>query len=121
MSSDDESQASHTTMSDTISGAASEWKFYGAKHGWQLKVTMNRRALIYLIPRSGNFTAAVALREPAIAALRASKQFARQIRDTEQAPASPEGKPVRIVVTSARQTGPIKALVQVKLESLQSS
>ena len=103
---------------DDVPGATSEWKFYGAKHGWQLKVTLNRRALIYLIPRTGNFTAAVALREPAIEALRARKQLARQLRDIEQTPASPEGKPVRIVVTSARQLGSVKALVGVKLQSL---
>ena len=102
---------------DNVPGATSEWRFYGAKHGWQLKITTNRRALIYLIPRPGNFTAAVALRKPAIAALRARNQFAQQIRDIEQTPASPEGKPVRIVVTSARQLGSVKTLVVIKLQS----
>ena len=102
---------------DDVPGATSAWKFYGTKHGWQLKVAMKRRALIYLIPRAGTFTAAVALREPAVAALRASKLFARQLRDIEQVRASPEGKPVRIVVTSARQLGSVKKLVEIKLQS----
>lgn len=102
---------------DAVPGATSEWKFYGARHGWQLKVTKDRRALIYLIPRSENFTAALALREPAIAALRASKLPAQQIHDIEQAKASSEGKPARIIVTGARQLGWVKALVEIKLQS----
>jgi hypothetical protein len=102
---------------EAVPGTTSAWKFYGPRHGWQLKVTLNRRALIYLIPRAGNFTAALALREPAIAALRASRLPAQQIRDIEQAKASPEGKPARVVVTGARQLGWVKTLVEIKLQS----
>lgn len=105
------------TFLEAVPGATSAWKFYGAKHGWQLKVTVSRRALIYLIPRAGNFTAALALRESAIVALRASKLPAQQIHDIEQAKASPEGKPARIVVTGARQLGWVKTLVEIKLAS----
>jgi hypothetical protein len=96
-------------------GTTTAWKFYGQKHGWQLKVMAKRRALVYLIPRAGTFTAAVALREPAIAALRATAFPSERLRTIEQARASTEGKPARIEVTSARQVPLVKLLVSVKL------
>lgn len=102
---------------DAVPGATSAWKFYGAKHSWQLKVTMNRRALVYLIPRAGSFTAALALRRPAVAALRDSKLAAAQIREIEAAKPSPEGQPARIVVTGARQLAWVKQLVMIKLQT----
>lgn len=100
---------------DGLDGVSSEWKFYGEKHGHQLKVSANRRALVYLIPREGRFTAAVALREPAIEALRASGFPAARMRAIDGARASTEGKPARIEVRSARDVALVKRLVAVKL------
>jgi hypothetical protein len=38
-----------------IDGVSVEWKFYGKKHGWQVKALRKRKALIYLIPHQGSF------------------------------------------------------------------
>src|SRR5262245_47765248 len=54
-------------------GMTREWKFYGAKHGWQLKLVTQKRALAYLIPREGRFTVALALSPAALDAVRASR------------------------------------------------
>ena len=101
---------------DDCPGATSEWKFYGAKHGWQLKVTANRRALVYLIPREGRFTAALALREGAIAALRKTAFPAARLREIEEAREFSEGKPARVDVTGNRELPLVKMLVAATLD-----
>lgn len=98
-------------------GTTSEWKFYGAKYGWQLKVTAKRRALVYLIPREGRFTAALALRDDAIEALRAARFPAERLREIDEARASTEGKPARIEVTGVPDLRLVKMLVSAKLGS----
>jgi len=40
-----------------------EWKFYGPKFGWQLKVTQKGKALFYLTPQEGSFRLGFAVRE----------------------------------------------------------
>jgi len=102
---------------DELRGVTCAWNHCGAKHGAQLKATANKRALVYLIPRAGCFTAAVALRDPAIAALRATKFPAPRLRDIERARASPEGRPARVVVTGPRELAWAKQLVLVELQA----
>jgi len=105
------------TFLDALPGTASAWKFYGEKHGWQLKVTAKGRALVYLIPRNGRFGAALALREKAIVALRESGYPAERLREIEDARASSEGKPARVEVTGLRDVSLVKRLVSIKLNA----
>jgi hypothetical protein len=106
------------TFLDALDGVTSEWKFYGEKHGWQLKVVAKKRALLYLIPRQGHFTAAAALREAAIAALRAAGFPEERVREIEHARGSTEGKPARVDVSTLRDLGLVKQLVSIKLSTL---
>jgi hypothetical protein len=103
------------TFLDELEGVTGEWKFYGEKYGWQLKVTAKRRALLYLIPRPEHFTAAMALREPAIAALRERGIPEPLVREIEAAKASSEGKPARVEVRNPRDLTVVKKLVAIKL------
>lgn len=96
-------------------GVVPEWRFYGKKHGWQLKVSAGKRALAYLIPRPGRFTAAFALRAGAIAALRESGFPEELAGEIEAADEAPEGKPARVEVRRARDLSLVKKLVRAKL------
>jgi hypothetical protein len=98
-----------------LDGVTSEWKFYGQKHGWQLKVMARRRALLYLIPRRGHFVAALALREPAIAALREHGVPEPLVREIEEAKPSPEGRPARVEVRGPGELSLVKQLISTKL------
>jgi hypothetical protein len=40
-----------------------EWKFYGKRHGWQLKIAQKGKALLYLIPQEKSFRIGFAVRE----------------------------------------------------------
>jgi hypothetical protein len=91
-----------------------EWKFYGAKHGWQMKVSDRKRAILYLIPRAGRFTAAFALDDHAIAAARTRGLSADLLAELDRAKTYAEGKPLRIVVETKAQLESIRLLIGAK-------
>jgi hypothetical protein len=90
------------------------WKDYGPRYGWQLKVTEGRTALVYLIPREGGFTAALALPDAALAALATSGLPAALVRAVRQGPRKPEGWPARVLVTERGGAEEAIALVGLK-------
>ena len=94
-----------------------EWKFYGARFGWQLKVTDGKRAVLYLVPREGGFLATMALSERAVAAVRASDLPPTLVNEIESAKVLPEGRPARIEVTSAKQLEVVRQLLAIKLHA----
>ena len=95
--------------------AVREWKFYGEKYGWHFKVTRSKRALLYLIPKEGSFTAAMALDEDAVAAVRASDLPAELIAEIDGAAIQPEGRPARVEVTSSAAVLTVEKLLAIKL------
>jgi hypothetical protein len=94
-----------------------EWKFYGRAHGWQLKASSGTRAVLYLVPGRGSFTAALALRDGALAALRASDLPRSLVRRIEGAKAFAEGRPARVEVTGKQELRIVKTLLAIKLAS----
>jgi hypothetical protein len=58
-------------------GLEPEWKYYGKKHGWQVKFTHERRALLYLVPHEGSFLAGMALRPAAVQSARRRRPAGR--------------------------------------------
>jgi hypothetical protein len=96
-------------------GLIQEWKFYGEKYGWQLKIFDKKRAILYMVPHQGYFMAALALKEKAIASLKESNLPASLIEEIENAKAVPEGKPARIEVTTKEQVEMVMKLVGIKL------
>jgi hypothetical protein len=101
---------------DAFDGVKPEWKFYGKKHGWQMKLLCKGRALLYLIPHERSFLAGLALRESALDAVRKAKLPKALVRAIEEATAYSEGKPARVEVTSARDVTTVRKLLAVKAE-----
>ena len=95
--------------------AKPEWRFYGARYGWQLKVVEGKRALLYLVPHAGSFLAALALRRPALEAVRAAGVPAALLREIEAAKPGPEGHPARVEVRTAKDLKNVERLVRAKL------
>jgi hypothetical protein len=97
-------------------GLVQEWKYFGDTYGWQLKVTKKKRAVLYMNPHRGRFTASLALRDSAIAALRKAGVPATFVRQIEQGKEAPEGRPARIEVLGEEQAELVLKLVAVKLD-----
>ena len=100
---------------DSLPGVTRAWRFYGAKHGWQLKAERRKRALLYLIPEHDRFTAATALKGDVLPALRASALPAELVREIERARIFVEGRPARVVVTRATDVAVVRELVAIQL------
>lgn len=94
-----------------------EWKFYGEVRGWQLKVLRRKKALLYLIPRGGRFTAAFPLSEPAFEAVRGSDLPAAFITEVEGAKKYPEGRPARIDVSDKKSATLATKVLELVLAS----
>jgi hypothetical protein len=99
-----------------LSGVEVSWKFYGAKHGWQLKAVQGKRAVLYLIPGEGTFVAALALRPAALELARASLPPAL-VREIDAAKPGPEGHPARVQVRTQKDAAVVKRLLALKLKS----
>lgn len=96
----------------------SEWKFYGKKQGWQLKLMKKKRALLYMVPHEGSFLAGMALNEFAMQALAGSGLPTEFIEQVENEKTYPEGQPARVEVTSKEHLEIVKKLIEIKLVSL---
>ncbi len=95
-------------------GVVPEWKFYGAKHGWQLKLVRKRRAFLYLIPYEGRFVAGMALSPAEVARLREARVPDALIEEIESAKASTEGRPARVEVRTADQLTTLRRLLSAR-------
>jgi hypothetical protein len=75
-----------------------EWKFYGAKYGWQLKATQKGKVLFYLVPLEKSFRVGLAVREKEKEILLNSTLPSQTREDLALAKKSPEGYPLRLLV-----------------------
>ncbi|MCK6545788.1 DUF3788 domain-containing protein [Myxococcota bacterium] len=98
-----------------------EWKFYGARHGWQLKILEKKRSLLYLVPGDGSFVAALALDDAALASLEGSKLPAAMLEEIKAAKKAPEGHPARVTVKAKRELTHVAALLRAKLGARDAS
>lgn len=100
--------------------ARREWKHYGAKHGWQLKLMLKKRALLWLIPHRGSFMAATALGPAAVAGLRAAGITDALATEIENGRDLPEGKAARVEVATRKDAATVLQLVALKVDSLRT-
>ena len=99
--------------------AATEWKFYSGKSGWTFIARDKRRNLLYLRPLAKRFLASLAFGDQALAAAEDAAQrselppeFVQSIRES---PKYPEGRAVRVEVSSAADAKLVSALLAIKI------
>ena len=97
-------------------GYQAEWKFYGTKYGWQLKVTRKGKALFYLAPLEQSFRMGFALRDNEKESLLNSKLPGQTKEELTSAKKYPEGYPLRFMV---RRKSEMKA-VRLVLDTVMS-
>ena len=97
-------------------GTWAEWKRYGAKSGWVLKVGIGKRTLLYLRPHAGQLTATVVLGDRAVAAALASRLPEGLKGAIRAARRYVEGRPIPVVVKGPREVGHVMRLLDAKRE-----
>lgn len=93
-----------------------EWKSYGVKHGWSLRLKRGKRTIVYLVPCEGWFEVLFILGDRAVTAARTSGLGRAGTKRLDAAPRYPEGTGVRLQVSRAKDVPLIRKLARIKLE-----
>ena len=93
---------------------APEWKFYGKKHGWQLKLMGKKRAFAYMVPHDRSFLVGMALRPAEVEGLREAGIAEELAREIEEGKAFQEGRPAQIEVRSKGHVQVVKRLFALR-------
>jgi hypothetical protein len=93
-----------------------EWKSYGAKSGWSLRLMRGTRTIVWLAPYAGCFDVAFIFGEKALTAIRQSAVPARVLRMLDDAPKYPEGTGLRFPIKAVKDIGVVKKLTAIKLQ-----
>ena len=91
-----------------------EWKFPGAKYGWNYRIRNKKRVTIYFIPQSEKFQVAFVFSKSAFDAVMTS-EINQSIKDDLSA-ARPyaEGRGIRLTITGKNELNDVKLLVDIK-------
>jgi Protein of unknown function (DUF3788) len=94
-----------------------DWTFSGKRYGWSLRLRRRDRPIAYLTPLAGRFRASLALPERTVDAALAA-DLPPAVRSTvASARTYPEGRAVRLVVTSGEDVASILALARIRMAS----
>jgi hypothetical protein len=97
-----------------------EWKYYGKKIGWQLKVVGKGKALLYLIPQEKSFRIGFGVRENEKDRLLNSSLPSKTKEKLATAKKYPEGYPLRLEITSKSDMRTVRVVLEVLKESRSS-
>ena len=92
-----------------------EWNFPGKKYGWSFRIKDKKRAIVYLLPRDGEFLAAFIFGGKAFEVIKKSDVSAQIISDLESAKVYAEGRGIRIPVPDSAAQEDIFRLIDIKL------
>jgi Protein of unknown function (DUF3788) len=93
-----------------------EWKRYGAKYDWVVRVHDGKRTLLWLRPAAGELRVTLVLGGKVAAAGLASALPERLKARLRAAPVYPEGRAIRLGLRSARGVPDVERLLALKFE-----
>jgi hypothetical protein len=94
-----------------VEGYSQEWKFYGARIGWQLKVMQKGKALFYLTPQKGSFNLGFAVRDNEVEVLLNSTLPAKAKEELATGKKYPEGHPLHLRVSKQNDMRAVRLVV----------
>lgn len=106
--------AAYETLLREHSELRPEWKYYGAKSGWTLKLFEKSRNLCFIMPRAGELAIAFLLGERGVEAALASTLPESIKQEIREARTYVEGRPVRITARTPSELGPVETLLAIK-------
>jgi hypothetical protein len=94
-----------------------EWKSYGPKLGWALRLQRGKRNIVHLGACEGSFSVLFIFGERAVKAARASRLGRAATKLLDEAPHYPEGTGIRFEAVRAKDIPLIRKLAGIKLEN----
>ena len=101
-------------LEDEYGPLVEDWKHYGRKIGWQLKLLRKKRNLFFLTPFEGYFRLTFIFGDKAVAAIDASDVPREIVDELRQARKYAEGRGVSVFVRTPEDVETAKKLVAVK-------
>jgi hypothetical protein len=94
-----------------------EWKYYGQKSGWVLKLFQKKRNVLFVVPLHGSFKVAFTFGEKAFYIIIDSDVPPYIKHELLNAPKYAEGRTIQFHITSNEQLQSIFDLIRIKLNS----
>ena len=104
-------------LKQTHGSISPEWKFYGQKYGWQLKMLKKKRNLCFLIPMEGYFRVVFVFGDKAVVEVENSDLPEYIIDTLKNARKYMEGRGIQIEVRSLADLEHVKKLVEIKVNN----
>lgn len=96
---------------------AREWKHYGQKSGWTLKLLSKKRNLLFVGPEDGYFVIAFVFGDRAVEAVVKSQLPETIKNDLQNARKYAEGRGIRFEIRDGREFESVLQLIRIKLEN----
>ena len=94
-----------------------EWKFYGQKYGWQLKLIQKKRTILYVIPSESCFRITFVLGDRAVEAVE-KRGLPETIKETlRNARKYMEGRGIQVEVKGPEDVKIVEKLAQIKMNN----
>ncbi len=97
--------------------AIEEWKYYGPKSGWTMKLLSPRKNLFFFTALRGGFRLSFVFGDRAVEAILRSDLPKQIIDEVASAKKYPEGKGLRVEVKDRRAAAAIRELIRIKAEN----
>jgi hypothetical protein len=104
-------------IDSTFGPLSMEWGFASKSTGWGLRLTTEKRTVLYMTPCKGYFLASFALGEKAVKAAHESDLPASLLEVIDGAKKYAEGRGVRLEVRSAGDALNVEKLAAIKMAS----
>jgi hypothetical protein len=105
------------SLDNEYEGLVEEWKYYGQKSGWTLKLLYKKRNLFFFAPYDTYFIIAFVFGDKAVAAIEKSDLPKAMIEELVNAKKYVEGRGLRIEVKTRNDIEHIKKLVEIKINN----
>lgn len=102
---------------DICGTTTEEWKFYGAKYGWQMKTFLKKRNLFFLIPSESSFRVVFIFGDRAVGAIDESDIAESLKEEIRSAKKYAEGRGLSIEVRDGTHIPDIKRLLEIKVKN----
>jgi hypothetical protein len=104
----------YRALLDAATGLRPEWKYYGQKYGWSLKLFAGTRNLCFMGPYDGELLVAFLFGERDVERVMASGIPQAFKDELAAARAYAEGRPLRVRVRNPEDLAPVMELLAIK-------
>ena len=106
-----------SVLNDQYGELTPEWKFYGGKSGWTLKMMLKKRNLFFFAPCDKYFRIAFVFGDKAVKAIEESDVSPTLIEEVVGAKQYPEGRGLRIELRKPKQIEDVVKLTAIKVNN----